>query len=122
MNLDILKAFYVNKFRFRLACGIAALAFTAGIAAAQTTPVKTFPIRGGSQPFAITMGEDGNFWFTLSNSSKVARITPSGRISYSRTPSLSNPAFITPGPDGNIWFNEGSSGKIASVYKTVFPR
>ena len=61
------------------------------------------------------MGEDGAFWFTLSNSSKVARITPHGSISYSRTPSLSNPAFITPGPDGNIWFGEGSTGKIASV-------
>jgi streptogramin lyase len=61
------------------------------------------------------MGEDANFWFTLSNSSKVARITPRGRISYVRTPSLSNPAFITPGPDGNIWFGEGSTGRIASV-------
>src|SRR5213596_267688 len=61
------------------------------------------------------MGEDSAFWFTLSNSSKVARIIPNGSISYSRTPSLSNPAFITPGPDGNIWFGEGSTGKIASV-------
>jgi len=61
------------------------------------------------------MGEDGKFWFTLSNSNKVARIGPHGNIDYSRTPTLSNPAFITPGPDGNIWFGEGSTGKIASV-------
>jgi virginiamycin B lyase len=115
MNLEILKEFYVNKFRFKLGCSIAALALTAGIAAAQGTPVKTFPIRGGTQPFAITMGEDGNFWFTLSNSNEVARITPHGMINYRRTPTLSNPAFITPGPDGNIWFGEGSTGKIASV-------
>jgi virginiamycin B lyase len=104
-----------RQLRFKLTCGIAALALLAGSAAAQTTPVKTFPIRDGTQPFAITMGEDGNFWFTLSNSSKVARITPRGNISYFTTPSLSNPAFITPGPDGNIWFGEGSTGKIASV-------
>ena len=104
-----------RQLRFKLTCGIAALVLSAGSAAAQTTPVKSFPIRGGSQPFAITMGEDGNFWFTLSNSSKVARISPNGNIKYSRTPSLSNPAFITPGPDGNIWFGEGSTGKIASV-------
>lgn len=104
-----------RQFRFQLICGLATLALSAGSAAAQTTPVKSFPIREGSQPFAITMGEDGNFWFTLSNGSKVARITPRGRISYFRTPSLSNPAFITPGPDGNIWFGEGSTGKIASV-------
>jgi len=100
---------------FKLTCGLTALALAAGSAVAQTTPVKSVPIRGGSQPFAITMGEDGAFWFTLSNSSKVARITPNGSISYARTPSLSNPAFITPGPDGNIWFGEGSTGKIASV-------
>ena len=104
-----------RQLHFQLTCGLATLALSAGSAAAQTTPVKSFPIRGGSQPFAITMGEDRNFWFTLSNSSNVARITPRGRISYFRTPSLSNPAFITRGPDGNIWFGEGSTGKIASV-------
>ena len=104
-----------RQVRFQFACGLIAVAFLAGSAAAQTPRVKTFPITGGTQPFAITMGEDGNFWFTLSNSSKVASITPLGNISYFRTPSLSNPAYITPGPDGNIWFGEGSTGKIASV-------
>ena len=104
-----------HQLHFQLTCALTVLAFSAGSVAAQTTPVKSVPIRGGSQPFAITMGEDGSFWFTLSNSSKVARIIPNGSISYSRTPSLSNPAFITPGPDGNIWFGEGSTGKIASV-------
>ncbi len=67
------------------------------------------------QPFAITMGEQGAFWCTRSNSNKVARIIPNGSIRYARTPSLSNPAFITPGLDGNIWFGEGSTDKIASV-------
>src|SRR4029453_4883314 len=104
-----------RQLHFQLTCGLTALAFSAGSAAAQTTPVKSFPIRGGTQAFAITMGEDGNFWFTLSNSSKVARITPRGNITYFTTPTFSNPAFITPGPDGNIWFGEGSTGKIASV-------
>src|SRR4030095_12451257 len=108
-------AFARHQLYFQLTCGLTALAFSAGSAAAPATPVKSFPVRGGSQPFAIPMGEDGNFWFTLSNSSKVARITPRGVISYFRTPSLSNPAFITPAPDGNIWFGEGSTGKIASV-------
>jgi virginiamycin B lyase len=102
--------------------GLAVLALCVGCPTSQAlppsyTPVrsKSFPIRGGSQPFAITIGADGNFWFTLSNSNEVARITPHGKISYFVTPTLSNPAFITPGPDGNIWFGEGSTGKIASV-------
>jgi virginiamycin B lyase len=76
---------------------------------------RRFPIRNGSAPFDITQGTDGNFWFTLSNSSKVARITPRGQISYLRKPSPSNPAFITLGPDSNLWFGEGSTGRIASV-------
>jgi virginiamycin B lyase len=104
-----------HQLHFQLTCGLTVLALSAGNAFAQTRPVKSVPIRGGSQPFAVTMGEDGNFWFTLSNSSNIARITPHGIINYVRTPSLSNPAFITPGPDGNIWFGEGSTGKIASV-------
>src|SRR5262249_19987596 len=124
MHLQFVKSaaaafvFARRQLHFQLTCGLTALAFSAGSAVGQTTPVKIFPIRGGSQPFAITMGADGNFWFTLSNSSKVARITPRGRINYFRTPTLSNPAFITPGPDGNIWFGEGSTGRIASVTPT----
>jgi virginiamycin B lyase len=102
-------------------CGLAALAVSTGSADAQTINAdRSFPIRGGSQPFSITMGEDGNLWFTLSNSNQVAKITQSGRIKYFRTPTLSNPAFITRGPDGNIWFGEGSTGKIASVTPSGF--
>jgi len=93
---------------------LATVALAAGEALGQT-PFRTFPIRGGTQPFAIAEGADGNFWFTLANSSEVARITPRGKIRYFRTPSITNPAFITLGPDGNMWFGEGSSGKIAFV-------
>ena len=94
--------------------GLAILAIF-GRTAAAGSPPHSFPIRGGSQPFAITMGADGNYWFTLSGSSEVARITPRGLISYFTTPSPSNPQFITLGSDGNIWFAEGANGKIASV-------
>lgn len=107
------------RLRGKLSLGIATfilvgVAFWNGNALGQTT-FRTFPIRGGSQPFAIAQAADGNFWFTLANSSEVARITPRGKIRYFRTPSLSNPAFITPGPDGNMWFGEGSTGKIGFV-------
>src|SRR3954447_21609459 len=105
----------LNQLNLKIACSLAVLALSAGSAAAQTMPVRTFPIRGGTGPFAITMGGDGNFWFTLSNSNEVARITPTGNISYFTTPTLSEPAFITRGPDGNIWFAEGSASRIASV-------
>jgi virginiamycin B lyase len=86
--------------------------FCSGNADART---RSFPIRRGSQPFSITMGDDGNFWFTISNGSKIGRITPRGQIAYFVTPTLGQPVYITPGPDGNIWFGEGSTGKIASI-------
>lgn len=76
---------------------------------------RAFPIPTGSQPISITMGPDGNFWFTLANSSQVARITPDGVITEFRTPTFSFPFDITPGPDGNVWFSEGSSGQIAYI-------
>src|SRR6266446_4391040 len=108
-------AAFRRKLHSKLSLGFAVVALSVASAAAQAIPQRSFPIRGGSQPFSITLGADGNFWFTLSNSNEVARITPRGQISYFVTPSLSNPAFITPGPDGNIWFGEGSTGKIAFV-------
>ncbi len=76
---------------------------------------RSFPIPTGSQPIAITRGPDGNFWFTLQNSSQVARITPQGVITEFHTPTFSFPNDITPGPDGNIWFSEGSTGQIAFI-------
>src|ERR1044071_5422107 len=105
-----------HKFGPKSTFGLTVLALCLGSSTSQALPPGDgFPIRRGSQPFAITMGADGNFWFTLSNSNLVARVTPRGQFTYFVTPTLSNPAFITPGPDGNIWFGEGSSGKIASV-------
>lgn len=94
------------------AAGLVVLSISPAMAQTQT---RAFPIRTGSAPFDIVQGPDGNFWFTLANSSKVAVITPRGQIHGFRTPSLSNPAFITVGPDGNMWFGEGSTGSIASV-------
>lgn len=76
---------------------------------------RSFRIPTGSQPIAITQGGDGNFWFTLQNSSQVARITPQGVITEFRTPTFSFPFDITPGPDGNIWFSEGSTGQIGFI-------
>lgn len=100
-------------FSFLLAA-VSLLALSISPATAQTQ-TRSFPIRVGTAPLDIVQGPDGNFWFTLSNSSKVAVITPRGKIHGFRTPSLSNPAFITVGPDGNMWFGEGSTGAIASV-------
>jgi virginiamycin B lyase len=90
------------------------VALAAGTANAQTG-TRSIPIPNGSGAFDITAGADGNFWFSLSNGTQVARITQKGQITTFPTPTLSDPAFMTLGPDGNVWFGEGSSGKIAFV-------
>src|SRR6266508_2761442 len=51
-----------------------------------------FPIpSANSMPIEITLGPDGNLWFTESNRSKVARITPAGVITEYPTPTPSFP-------------------------------
>jgi streptogramin lyase len=40
---------------------------------------QSFPIPSSDcQPISITLGPDGNFWFTEQDRSQVARITPDG--------------------------------------------
>jgi virginiamycin B lyase len=77
---------------------------------------RSFPIPSSdSQPISITLGPDGNFWFTEQNRSQVARITPDGVITEFRTPTFSFPIGITAGPDGNIWFSEGAAGAVGQI-------
>ena len=80
----------------------AALSVSAGTTQAQ---IRSLPIpTRDSQPISITLGPDGNLWFTEQNASKVARVTPNGQITEFVTPTFSFPLDITAGPDGNVWF------------------
>jgi streptogramin lyase len=63
-----------------------------------------FPCR----PLDIATGPDGNAWFTLANGSEVARVTPSGVITYFTIDGVS-PQGIAAGADGQIYFNEFSA-------------
>src|SRR5438067_1985320 len=136
MNVEMLKEFYVNKFRFKLGCGIVALTLASGVAA-QTTPARSVPIRGGTQPFAIasgrftefrtptpnsfpgdiTTGSDGNMWFTEQAVDKFGRITPDGVIT--EFTGVSAPTSIAAGPDGNLWIASAFTPRIARVTPTV---
>lgn len=88
--------------RFLLATGIT-----------EFSPLPT----AGSQPEALTLGPDGNMWFT-----EVGRVNQIGRIALDgtllgETPLAANslPASITVGPDGNLWFTEQNANKIGRV-------
>src|SRR5215510_11681309 len=107
-------------FRQNLAAGmaivLALLVFLPGRSVAAR--IRHFPIPTGSQPISIIFGPDGNFWFTLENSSQIGRITPEGVITEFLTPTFSFPYDITPGPDGNVWFTEGATGQIGFITPT----
>ena len=57
----------------------------------------------------MTVGPDGNIWFTLYYSDKIGRITPSGVATVYSVTSGSWPRDITAGPDGNLWFVTAAS-------------
>ena len=68
-------------------------------------------ITAGSQPYDITVGPDGNLWFTEFNGgNQIGRITPLGVLTEFGTGTGFFPAGITAGPDGNAWF-AASGGK-----------
>ena len=54
----------------------------------------------------ITLGSDGNVWFTEQTGGLIGRITPDGVVTEFPTgiPSRGNFSAIISGPDGNIWF------------------
>lgn len=64
----------------------------------------------------ITVGADGNLWFTESTASNIGRITLSGAITeWATTTASSGPVGITSGPDGNIWFTEELGNNIGKI-------
>ena len=92
----------------------------ASLATAQT--ISEFPIpTSNASPNGITLGPDGNLWFTENGGYNVSRITPAGAVSEFGTascscyPSLPGLMGITVGGDGNLWFTEGSFGKVGMM-------
>jgi hypothetical protein len=64
-----------------------------------------------SEPWGITVGPDGNIWFTELNGNNIGRLDPaSGRIAeFPIGVAGGLPTGITSGPDGNIWFTDNSN-------------
>lgn len=56
---------------------------------------------GGKRPVYIVSGPDGNVWFT--ETGKIGRITPDGRITQYPLPEAGDPNGMTIGPDGALW-------------------
>ena len=103
----------------RIAARIFAVALFAVLAAragnAQT--ISEFPVTtAGSDPGGITVGSDGNLWFTEFFVGKIGRITTAGAVT--EFPAAGNPQLIALGADGNVWFTETTVDKIGRMTPT----
>jgi streptogramin lyase len=82
------------------------------MAAAAAAQYQSFPVpTANSQPRQITLGADGNMWFTESafNVSQIAVVDDDGSITEFVVPTrFSQPSDIVSGPDGALWFTEPS--------------
>jgi streptogramin lyase len=87
---------------------------------AQITTIFEFPVPTlNSSPTGITLGPDGNLWFTEQSANKIGRLTPDGIFTEFTVPTLASaPTGITVGPDGNLWFTEKDGNKIGRVTTT----
>ena len=68
-------------------------------------------------PDSITVGLDGNLWFTEEEGDPIRKISPITDIitEYAAPSAYSDPCGITAGPDGNIWFTEHEGNKIGKI-------
>ncbi|MFZ5808834.1 MAG: virginiamycin B lyase family protein [Chloroflexota bacterium] len=70
----------------------------------------------GSTPSDITLGPEGNLWFTEYVGNKIGRLTPAGVITEYPLPQAgSMPIAISAGPDGNLWFCEEGGNRIGKM-------
>src|SRR5207245_839997 len=66
-------------------------------------------ITAGGGPTGITVGPDGNLWFTEHTGDHIGRITPDDVVTEFG-------AAITAGsPDGNLWFTEYAANRVARI-------
>lgn len=82
---------------------------------------NTFPLPAGNHGiYWMTLGPDGNLWFTQSSPPAVGRMTPAGTFTIFPTPTAASLPFgITPGPDGKLWFVERNGDNIGSIPTTA---
>jgi streptogramin lyase len=79
---------------------------------AQTgTVMATYPLPSAATGIASTAGR---VWVTEAESSRIASITPSGKITQHKLPADRDPNWLTVGPDGALWFIEGNGPGKAS--------
>ena len=93
---------------------------TATGATATFTPSGSSTLPLNSNPISITLGPDGNLWFTDPGTQQIGRITPAGIVTEfaSQVGALglgTEYESIVKGPDGNLWFTEQNANAIGQI-------
>ena len=63
----------------------------------------------------VTLGSDGNVWFTEASVGKLGRITPAGVVTEFALPHQGTLLGIVAGPDGNLWVKD----YYGSIYRVT---
>src|SRR6478752_5565648 len=72
--------------------------------------------RTKGETYGIAVLPDGTVFATEPYTSRIARITPDGRVTEFPTPTpKAGPGAIAAGPDGNAWFAESALGGVAKI-------
>jgi streptogramin lyase len=109
---------------------------TTQTAVAQITPsgvITEYALKSTySSASELTVGPDGNLWFTESSPSSgggvaasVVQITPAGKITTFTLPTSNNVVSgLTDGPDGNLWFSASTStsSNASSLIGQITPK
>jgi streptogramin lyase len=74
-------------------------------------------VASGSAPFGITVGPDGNVWFTETQGNQIGMMNPTTHAiaEFPIPTASSSPTGITAGPDGNLWFTEAAGNQIGMI-------
>ena len=81
-----------------------------------TGAISTFVSPLVTDPLEMTLGPDGNVWFTQPRDNSVSRITPLGQITRFVLPTAaSSPQRIVVGPDGALWVTLHAVNRVARI-------
>ena len=82
---------------------------------ADTATIQQYPVptQAYQDPADITLGPDGNLWFSEFGGQMIGRVTPGG--SMSEYVVSGNPTAVITGGDGDIWFLESDVQKIGKI-------
>src|SRR5437867_1672823 len=70
----------------------------------------------GSGPYGITVGADGNLWFTERYVDRIGKLTTDGQLTeYGGLSPQAQPWDIAVAGDGSLWFTEENIDQVASI-------